>query len=174
MNIGSVLHIPSRVDRRIMDPSAIATTSLRLVQLCNKTKKSLSYVTSKIVAPLIAALASEIASLSQALNTISESFNIPFLANAALSSQCGREHWQNVLQAMEDCKETLTSLEWRLEEVEDSTKGLFAFTKNPENLHSTESSFLELQIGTYREAMQLSLQLMVLYMSLFVIYLPVA
>ena len=73
---------------------------------------------------------------------------------------------------MEDCKETLTSLEWRLEEVEDSTKGLFAFTKNPENLHSAESSFLELQIGTYREAMQLSLQLMVLYMSLFVICLP--
>lgn len=150
-----------------MDPHAITKTSLSLVQLCNKTRNSLNYLTVKAVksvAPLIASLSREIASLSQALNTIHESFNVPSLADAALNSPCGSEHWQNVLQAMGDCKETLTTLEWRLEEVEDSQKGpaLFTFMKNPENLHSTESSFLDLQIGTYREAMELALQLMVM------------
>src|SRR5208282_785634 len=126
-----------------MDPQSIATTSLSLVQLCNKTRNSLNSLTVKNVAPLIAALAREIASLSQVLNSIYESFNIHSLADAALGSQYGNEHWRNVQQAMEDCRETLKTLEWRLEEVEDSQKGLFAFMKNADNLHSTESSFIE-------------------------------
>jgi hypothetical protein len=142
-----------------MNPLSIATTSLSLVQLCNKTRNSLNSLTAK---PVITALANEIASLSQALNNIYESFNVPSLAVAALDGQYESQHWQIMKQAMEDCKETLTGLEWRLEEVEESQKGFFAFTRNVENLHPTESSFVELQVATYREAMQLSLQLMML------------
>jgi len=119
----------------------------------------------------IAALGIEVTQLSSVLDSISDSFRDISLANAALSSQTGHEtkYWTNVKQSMGDCKATLEDLVRVLETVKTrrnsgvlgAVKGQISFAWN-----SGEIASLKQKISAYRQTMDLSLQLISVYVSL--------
>jgi hypothetical protein len=111
----------------------------------------------------------EIESLSHVLRSINTSFSDPSLAKVALNAHTGHEaqHWENVRQSMRDCKETLERLEQVLEKV---NKGDSGFLWRPKktiklNMKMETIALLKQEIAAYRQTMQLSLQLITVYVS---------
>lgn len=174
INIGCFPLLPHPTHSKpIMDPLSIATVSSDLVQLCAKTTGSLNTLASKTSnsEPSIKELAVELEFLSQILNSIRHNFNDRSLAAAVLDSQTGnQEHWQNVQRSMEDCKRTLKSLEGRLDNVVRANERLFPRKRTLIKLTSGEVVSMKEQIEAYREAMQLSLQLMAAQIPAFSFY----
>ena len=111
----------------------------------------------------IRVLGTEVDQLSSVLDSISESFKDPSLAHSVLMLQTGHEaqHWRNVCRSLDDCKETLTTLEGILETVKTKEGG---FLRRPKtrvklDMNSGDISLCKQQIAAYRRTMQLSLQL---------------
>jgi len=149
----------------IMDPISILTTSAALAGTC---VKIYTYIKSiQGVDNDIRVLGTEVDQLSIVLDSISESFKDPLLAHSALESQTGHEaqHWRNVFRSLNDCKETLTTLEEILETMKSKVSG---FLRRPKSrikldMNSGEISLCKQQIAAYRRTMQLSLQLITVY-----------
>jgi hypothetical protein len=152
-----------------MDPLSIAATSATLVGVCVRLSGYIYIVINKVqnVDTSVRVLGIEIDLLSQVLGSISSSFSDSSLAAGALESQTGHEgqHWRNVKRSMEDCQETLGSLERILESVKQGER---RFLQRPRMLieferKSGEIALLKQQITAYRQTMQLSLQLITVY-----------
>lgn len=151
-----------------MDPTAIVTASAGLVRLC-LTISGYIYTfvnNTKNVDTTIRVLGAEVVALSQILNSINESFSDRTLAGAALGSQTGHEgqHWRHVYQSMEDCKNTLRTLEQVMQKVKKGKGGVFGRAIKLE-LSVSEIALLKQQIAAYRQTMGLSLHLITVYVS---------
>jgi hypothetical protein len=116
----------------------------------------------------IRVLGVEVDALSKALDTISESFKDPSLAELAIESQTGydAQHWQNVRRSLGDCKATLASLETVVEKLKTTGGGLLRRSIGSRlklDINSGAIALLKQQITAYRRTMQLSLQLITVY-----------
>jgi FtsZ-binding cell division protein ZapB len=145
----------------MMDPLSLATTSASLVNTCTQLWSYINKVQNADVT--VTVLQVEINELSQVLGSISTSFGDPVMAKVALETQTGHEahHWKNVKRSMEDCKETLASLDRLLRQV---TKVCGGYLRRPKlqfklDTKSVEVTLLKQRIAAYRQTMQLSLQL---------------
>ena len=149
-----------------MDPISIATASACLVRLSVTVSGYIyTYVSNtRNVDTTIRLLAAEIDSLARVVGSIQECFSDPSLANAALSSQTGHEgnRWRNVHRSMNDCKNTLNYLEQVMEKVKKGKMGVFGRAVKLQ-MNSTEITSLKQQIAAYRETLQLSLQIITVY-----------
>jgi hypothetical protein len=150
-----------------MDPVTIISTTATAIRLCATISGYIfTFVTNaRNVDTAITTLGVEVNSLSQVLNAINDSLNDSTLANAAFASQTGHEaqHWTNVQQSMEDCKQTLENLIQVLEDVRRNSGrgGLWGRARSQFNIgiSSAQITSLKQQIAAYRQTMQLSLQL---------------
>lgn len=157
-----------------MDPVSIITISAALLRLCATASGYIFTFVSNArnVDTAITTIGVEVNSLSQVLSSINDSFSDGILANAALSSQTGHEtqHWRNVRQSMEDCKNTLESLIRILENVRGGTRGFLARARNQISfgMNSAEITLLKQRITAYRQTLQLSLQIITVHDPLLV------
>jgi hypothetical protein len=155
-----------------MDPLSITTAVAALVGACSKLTNLLGVINqSKSVDTSIKSLGIEINSLSQVLGNIGVSFGDSAIAAATLEPQTGHEaqHWRNVKQSMEDCDCTLKMLEPILKSVKQSESRIFSALRKQIKLEDKagEIALLKQQIASYRQAMQLSLQLITVYTNPF-------
>lgn len=97
------------------------------------------------------------------------STNFGSRSNTSLTSQSKLEerHWTNVRQSMNDCKETLEKLHEILQPVVKQKRGGVFFQKSIKvielDLNPNEIAVIQQQIMAYRKTMEISLQLMTLY-----------
>ena len=89
----------------------------------------------------------------------------PLLANTAFKSQTGHEvqHWGNVKRSLQDCQEVLESLEKILENVQKTDSGFLRRPRNIVKMSSGQLTQLHQQVASYTRTMQLSLQLITVY-----------
>jgi hypothetical protein len=90
-----------------------------------------------------------------------ESFNDPSLV--VRSSQTGHEgqHWRNIQRSLGDCKKTLETLEAIVGAINKTEGGWLRRPRKLINLalDSGEIALLKQEVASYRQTMQLSLQL---------------
>jgi len=149
-----------------MDPLSIAVSSASLLASCAKVSGVIYTAINKIqnVDGTIQTLAIEISSLSQVLASLTTTLKDPLLTRSVFSSQTKHEiqHWENVKQCMDDCKDTLSNLERLVESCGNSGKtGWFASSKKFVRLsmNSEAISQSQMKITSYTRTLQLSLQL---------------
>jgi len=155
----------------MVDPISIATAATGLVGICVKLSGQLYTFVSRVrnVDESIQTLQFEINSLSLALGSIKLSFEDPLLADVISSTQARHErrHWQNVQQSLDHCLNTLSRLEGILANVE-SCDGQFLVSVRRRirmDMKSGEMLVLKEQIASCRRTLQLSLQLITVYVS---------
>jgi hypothetical protein len=155
-----------------MDPISIGTAVAGLVGVCVRLSGQLYPFVSRVrtVDESIQTLKFEIDSLSAALGSIKISFEDPLLAEAIVNTQARHEkrHWQNVRHSLDHCSNTLTRLEAILADVE-SCEGQFLVNVRRRirlDMKSGEMVLLKEQIASCRRTLQLSLQLITVYVSL--------
>ena len=150
-----------------MDPLSIAVSSASLMTACTKLSGFIYTTITKVqnVDGTLQTLAIEINSLSQVLASLTTSLKDPLLARSVFSSQTKHEiqHWKNVKRCMDDCKDTLSTLEKMVKNCEKSGKtgGLFGSSKKfvSLSLNSEAISRSQVKIKSYTRTLQLSLQL---------------
>src|SRR5271154_412732 len=152
-----------------MDPISIGTAAAGLVRICVKLSGQLFTLVRRVrtVDESIKTLQFERESLSSALSSIKLSFDDPLLAEAIVNTQARHErrHWQNVRQSLDHCLNTLTKLERILDDVE-SCEGQFLVSARRRvrmDMRSAEMVLLKEQIASCRRTLQLSLQLITVY-----------
>lgn len=160
-----------------MDPFTIATTAATIVHACAKASSCIYTIIHQtlVVDTAIDGLRIEIDSLSQVLGTLGSSFRDASLAGTALESQTGHEgeHWRYVKQSMDDCKATLGKFQRILDDVnKPEMRGIMrrAVKKVKFDMNSGDIEMLKQQITSYRRTMQLSLQLITVYIPLILIH----
>jgi hypothetical protein len=161
-----------------MDPLSIAAGSATLVGSCAKLSLAIINFVNKSqnVDTAVRVLGIEIDSLSSVLSSISLKFSDSSLAAAALDPETGHEpHWRNVRRSMDDCGETLGGLQRILDAVKQSESRFLRRVRKQITLEfkSGEISLLKQQIAAYRQTMQLSLQMITVYIphpSVVIIY----
>jgi len=155
-----------------MDPFTIVTTAGTIVGVCARVSCAIyTYIQSTLVVDAaVDALRIEIDSLSQVLGTLGSSFRDASLAGTALESQTGHEgeHWRHVKRLMDECKTTLEKFERILDRVNKSdVRGILrrSVKKLKLDMNSSDIDMLKHQLTSYRRTMQLSLQLITVYVS---------
>lgn len=148
-----------------MDPISIATTAASIAGTC---VKIYSYIQSiQAVDNEIRVLGVEVDQLSRVLDSMSDSFKDPSLAESALECQTGHEaqHWRNVRRSLDDCRETMRNLERILDNVKTKEGGFLRFFKSriKMDMNVGEIALLKQQVAAYRRTMQLSLQLITMH-----------
>lgn len=151
-----------------MEPLSITTAVVTLVGACSKLTTLLGVINkSKTVDTSIKSLGIEINSLAQVLGNIGVSFGDSAIAAATLESRTGHEvqHWRNVKRSMDDCESTLKMLEPILKSVKQGENWIFPALRRQMKLEERagEIALLKQQIASYRQAMQLSFQLITVY-----------
>jgi hypothetical protein len=153
-----------------MDPFTIATTAGSIVAVCAHVSSAIyTYIQNTLgVDTAVDGLRIEIDSLSQVLGTLGSSFRDASLAGTALESQTGHEgeHWRHVKRSMDDCKSTLERFQRILDRVNKSEiRGIMRrpVKKLKLDMSSSDIDILKHQLTSYRRTMQLSLQLITVY-----------
>lgn len=126
-----------------MDPLSITTASANIVRTCGEL--------SSLKAGIAEKLQSEIDSLARICGSISKLFSNQSLAHAAFELHTGYEveHWRGVKSLMDDCAVTLGKI---LEDV-----------KSESARPAGSSLTLAAKIADYRQALEVSLQLITGY-----------
>ena len=155
-----------------MDPFTIATTAASIVGICAKLSNTIFiYIQNTLVVDTaVDALRIEIDSLAHVLDTLGSSFKDASLAERALELQTGYEgeHWRHVKRSMDDCKVTLDNLQRILDRVNKvEVRGIMRrpIKKFKLDINSGDIELLKQHIAAYRRTMQLSLQLITVYVS---------
>lgn len=155
-----------------MDPFTIATTAASIVGACAKLSNTIfTYIQNTLVIDTaVDALRIEVDSLAHVLDTLGSSFKDASLAGTALELQTGHEgeHWKHVKRSMDDCKVTLENFQRMLDRVNKvELRGIMrrSIKKVKLDLKSGDIDLLKQQIAAYRRTMQLSLQLITVYVS---------
>jgi len=145
----------------MMDPLSIVVASGALVKLCTKLSKLLyTFINgARHVNKTVQALQSEIDALSCVLASINTSFKDHAYALKATTGH-ERRHWECVEKSMNDCYRTLESLKNVLEKVKkDGGFFLRPIKQVKLKMNSAEIITLKQQIQSYKETMNLSLQI---------------
>jgi hypothetical protein len=151
-----------------MDPLTIAVTSATIVDMCSRVSLYIAtYIQScQAVDEAVRMLRIEIDLLAPVLRSLSTRFD----PSSALASELGyeAEYWKDVRQSIEDCKNTLERLEGVLNRVNNVGSGRFmprrSIKKFKLDLNSGEIALLKQQISAYRQTIQLSLNLITVYL----------
>jgi hypothetical protein len=152
----------------MLEPHSITATSLDLRQLSINVVLNIYefFKSTKAVDSTLSSLATQIGSLSSVLQTISETAKIA----AAISPHASgplelTQYWENVMQTMDDCTQTLKTLEEILTEVRGEKGQILERTRSQIlwQLRGKGIDFCKNQIEGYCQTMQLSLQLLSLY-----------
>jgi len=154
-----------------MDPVSIIESTARLAETC---VKIYTYVKSiQAVDVNIRVLTVELDQLSMVLDSITDGFKVckgPNPLDWELGSLTGHEarYWENVKKSLDDCKQTLATLDGILKKIKPKEHGLKFFKQATSRIQldiikSEEIALLKQQIAAYRRAMQLSLQLITMY-----------
>jgi hypothetical protein len=153
-----------------MDPLSIVVASEGLVGTCGKLSGYITWLNKTHVDTTIGVLRVEIDSLSHVFASISANFGNRSLAMLTSQSKLEERHWGNVRQSMNDCKETLEKLHGLLQPVVKLKRGGVFFQKSVKvielDLNPNEIAIFQQQIMAYRKTMEISLQLMTLYVTL--------
>lgn len=148
-----------------MDPLTIISGVTSLVKLCSKLFTIVNDL--NLVDESVNVLITEIKSLSTVLVAIENTFKDPIQANAVLSSPIALQHWRNVQQMLENCKETLKEFEVIVRNINRSDSRilhkpvkLINFTRRAGQLELIKQKLI-----AYREMLNMSLQSVTLYVS---------
>lgn len=154
----------------MLDPLSIAATSAALVGTCGRLVGFVYQFAQKVttVDTALGMLSIELEELRRVLAAVHTTFSNPELARAAFEPQTGHEgqHWANVKRSMSDCETCLCTLERLLEKVSKEDSGLVGRGKKILKM-SWKDEYISLhkqQISAYRHTMELSLQLITVYM----------
>jgi hypothetical protein len=155
-----------------MDSLTIVVASVALVSTCGKLGGYISWLANKVENfDTLVAFRNEIDSLSRVLGSISACFDNPSQATLALAPQTGfeTEHWRNVERSMEDCKKLLEKLHGILRSLSNAKRGQTSVRRrtkiNALELDVRELRQLKQQLTAYRMTMELSLQLIIVYLT---------
>ena len=145
-----------------MDPLSIVVASGTLVKLCTQLSKLLyTFINgARHVNKTVQALQGEIDALSGVLASINTSFKDDAYALKATTGH-ERLHWECVEKSMNDCCRILESFKNVLEKVKKDGSGFFPRPMKQVRLkmNSAEITTLKEQIQSYKETMNLSLQI---------------
>lgn len=153
----------------MIDPISIASTSAALVETCGKVSYYIySFLNKeKHVDTSIRVLKIEIDTLAGVLGSISVKFSDSSTAAIALQSVTGyeEEYWRNVKRSMSDCDVTLRTLEELLQSIKQSGSRFKRRATIQTRLEqkSGEIALLKQQIAAFHKTVDLSLQLITVY-----------
>ena len=149
----------------MIDPLTIVTGVTSLTKLCFKLFTVINDL--NLVDESVNALIAEIKSLSTVLVAIGNTFTDPVQANAVLSSPISLQHWQNVQQMLEDCKETLEEFEGIVKNINESDSRILRKPVKLINLTSRAGplALVRQKLAAYRGILNMSLQTVTLYVS---------
>jgi hypothetical protein len=154
----------------MFEPISIATAAGSLVAVAGKLTEYIIAYQSKTntIDVNISGLGSEVKSLHSVLSAMKRSFSDQKVVAATLASGTGHQaqHWNNVRQSLSDCDITLRRLYviWsRMDQKEPSrffkqSKKVLALELNRE-----EIDIFRLQVQSYRQTMEMSLQVLTMY-----------
>src|SRR5208282_4106527 len=149
----------------MIDPLTIVTGVTSLTKLCFKLFTVINDL--NLVDESVTALIAEIKSLSTVLVAIGNTFTDPVQANAVLSSPISLQHWQNVQQMLENCKETLEEFEGIVKNINESDSRILRKPVKLINLTSSAGplALVRQKLAAYRGILNMSLQTVTLYVS---------
>jgi hypothetical protein len=149
----------------MFEPISIAITATQLVETCTKIYTIVNQT--RHVDASIGVLGVEINSLCEVLNAMHESFNDPALATIDMQTGHEAQHWRNVKRSLQDCTGTLKCLGEILDALKRSGGRFLQRPRKQINLQLKlrEIGVLKQQVTSYRQTMQLSMQLLTAYVS---------
>jgi hypothetical protein len=151
----------------MLEPISILTTAATLVTACARVYTLADRISN--VNKAVGILGIEISLLVRVLDSVGTSLTNSSTASPGVDSQSRHDvqHWNNVRQAMDSCKETLTELEIILDKVNQVDSGLLKrpimFIKL--SMKADDIALLKQKITAYRHTMQLSLQMITVQVS---------
>jgi len=153
----------------MIEPISLIATSAALVGTCGKLAGYVYQFARKASAvdTAVGMLGIELDELRRVLGAINTTFNNPELARAAFEPQTGHEsqHWENVRRSMSDCQRCLGSLERLFEKMNKEESSFLGLGKKVLKMSWKEEhiSLHKQQISAYRQTMEVSLQLITVY-----------
>jgi hypothetical protein len=149
----------------MLEPISIAITATQLVETCTKIYQIVNQTLH--VDASIGVLGVEVNSLCEVLNAMHESFNDPSLATIDMQTGHEAQHWRNVKRSLHDCTGTLKCLGEILDGLKRSGGRFLPGPRKQMNLELKlrEIGVLKQQVTSYRQTMQLSMQLLTVYVS---------
>jgi len=153
-----------------MDPISIAATAATIAQQCIRVSSFLySFIRCGTnIDETVTVLSTEVESLQRNLTAIAESCRLPSVRSAAQNSE-EQAHWDTLEQSLNDCKDTLETLERSLASVQSTRArkgGKFVnFISKRITWDSTSQELFRIRqkVTAYRETIGLSLQWISLY-----------
>lgn len=156
----------------MIDPTSVASAAAVLVGACGRVSRYIYNFLNKVEHEdtALRVLKIEIDSLSGVLGSISVKFSDTSTASTALQSFTGyeEEYWGNVKRSMNDCETTLRTLEQLLRSVKQGGIGLARRATIQVRLEQRweEIGLLKQHIAAYHKTMDMSLQLITVYVFL--------
>jgi hypothetical protein len=143
----------------IIDPLSLASTASNLAKSFADVALYIAKITK--VDKAIETLQKEIDSLSKILAGIHA--HIPSVGSYAITSRTDSKHWENVSQAMEDCKDTLSRLNKIVEDVNKTKGGIFrkGLLQFKMDSKSADIALLQREVSSCRQVMDMSLQIII-------------
>jgi len=150
-----------------MDIVSIATTAFGLAKHCAQIALYISKISK--VDKSIGTLCKEVRDLSSVLYSIHES--LPKVGSFNITSRMGETHWRNVERSLGDCQETLTNLDNLVKGVKKTKMGIFRKPVQQIKLDwkSGDIALLQRQIVSCRTMMDLSLQMITVYIKFLIL-----
>jgi hypothetical protein len=150
-----------------MDPLTIATGAAGLIAVATRVSGYIfTWVAkTKTVDANVNGLQTEVKALTNVLCAMESSFQDETMTTATLANRTGYEaqHWRNVRTSLTDCRTTLTNLETIWGNVaRNESKSFFGRQKKLLSMaiNMEEITILRTQVASYRQTMNLSLQLL--------------
>jgi Fungal N-terminal domain of STAND proteins len=163
--------LPFVYGRIMAEVLAIITSSASLVSLCAKVSNSLSafVVAANNVDSTVQSYRNEVEALSRVLASINTSLSDPLVQSAVRAGRTGHTggHWRDVKRSMSDCEATLKDFDRILDRMTRGDRGFLSLSRRQIRLdwNSGEITSLKQQIQNYKDTMQVSLQMINLYVS---------
>jgi Fungal N-terminal domain of STAND proteins len=148
---------------------AIIASSASLVSWCAKVSSSLSafVVAANNVDSTIQGYRNEVEALSRVLASINTSLSDPLVQSAVRAGRTGHAggHWRDLKRSMNDCEGTLKNFDRILDRMTRGERGFLSLSRRQIRLdwNSGEITSLKQQIQSYKDTMQVSLQMINLY-----------
>jgi hypothetical protein len=148
---------------------AIIASSASLVSLCAKVSFSLNgfVVAADNVDSTVQSYRNEVEALSRVLASINTSLSDPLVQSAVRAGRTGHAgghaggHWRDVKRSMIDCEGTLKDFDQILDRITRGDRRFLGLSRRQIRLdwNSREITSLKQQIQSYRDTMQVSLQM---------------
>jgi hypothetical protein len=162
---GSSPRLPFVYGRIMAEVFAIVASSASLVSLCAKVSSSLNafVIAANTVDSTVQSYRNEVEALSRVLASINTSLSDPLVQSAVRAGQTGHAggHWRDVKRSMRDCEGTLKDFDRILDGMTRGDRAFLGLSRRKIRLdwNSGEITSLKQQIQSYKDTMQVSLQM---------------